>query len=141
MKTYQQPVGVCVIILNSHGQILLGKRKNSYKAGEYGLPGGHVDTNELTEQAAAREVVEETGISDLSFTFLGLVRENQGDYDFIHFVYVAKLGFHEPKLMEPDKCEGWEWFDQNSKFENVLHGHYAAIKLFLDKKTLADLPK
>lgn len=141
MKNQQQPIGACAILLNSQGQILLGKRKNSYKAGEYGLPGGHVDTNELTEQAVAREVVEETGILGLSFTFLGLVRENQGDYDFIHFVYLAKIGNQLPQLIEPDKCEGWEWFDQGSEFKNVLRGHYAAIKLFLDKKTLADLPK
>lgn len=137
----KQPIGACAIILNHAGQILLGKRKNSYKAGEYGLPGGHVSADELVEQAVAREVLEETGIEGLNFTFLGLVRENQGDYDFIHFVYLAKLNGQEPKLMEPDKCEGWVWFDQNNKFNHVLRGHYAAIKLFLDKKTLADLPK
>jgi 8-oxo-dGTP diphosphatase len=137
----EQPIGACAIILNSAGQILLGKRKNGYKAGEYGLPGGHVGANELVEQAIAREVLEETGLSGLTFAFLGLVRENQGKYDFIHFVYLAKIENLSPQLMEPDKCEGWEWFDQNNTFENVLRGHYAAIKLFLDKKTLADLPR
>ncbi len=137
----EQPIGACVIILNSAGQILLGKRKNGYKAGEYGLPGGHVTTNELVEQAIAREVVEETGLVGLTYSFLGLVKENQGQYDFIHFVYLTKIENQMPQLMEPDKCEGWEWFDQSSTFENVLRGHYAAIKLFLDKKTLADLPK
>lgn len=141
MSNQRQPIGACAILLNSQGQILLGKRKNGYKAGEYGLPGGHVDTNELTEQAITREVREETGLADLTFTFLGLVRENQGDHDFVHFVYLAKLKDQVPQLMEPDKCEGWEWFGQSNNFENVLRGHYAAIKLFLDKKTLADLPR
>jgi ADP-ribose pyrophosphatase YjhB (NUDIX family) len=40
-----QPIGTCAIITNSQNQVLLGKRKNSYKAGMYGLPGGRIELN------------------------------------------------------------------------------------------------
>ena len=81
--TKPQPIGTCAVITNSQKQALLGKRKNSYKAGMYGLPGGRIELNEPITTAIAREVEEETGIKNLSFTFVGVDRENQGTYDFI----------------------------------------------------------
>ncbi len=133
-----QPIGACVIILNPHGKILLGKRKNSYKAGYYGLPGGRIEINEPIETAIQREVQEETGLILNNFEYVGVVRENQGDYDFIHFIYVVKNVDQEPQLTEPDKCEGWEWLDQFSAKE-ILPGHKAALDLYFQKLKIADL--
>lgn len=132
-------LGACAILVNSHNQILLGKRKNGYKAGLYGLPGGIIELNEKILAAITREVVEETDVSGLDFEFVGVVRENQGGYDFIHFVFSATIGDQQPKLCEREKCEGWEWFDQDLNFVQVLPGHSAAIELFLKKEKLADL--
>lgn len=135
----QQPIGTCCLLLNDNNQLLLGKRKNSYKAGMYGLPGGRVDINEPVEHAIEREVAEETGLENLIFTFHGVVRENQGSYDFIHFVFSAQVANVEPKLLEPDKCEGWEWFSLNDDLNDVLPGHKAGIELFTSPSYLADL--
>ncbi len=49
-----------VIILN--GKIVLIKRKNPPYQGMFALPGGFVDIGETTEEATAREVLEETGL-------------------------------------------------------------------------------
>lgn len=134
-----QPIGACAILLNSQGQILLGKRKNSYKAGMYGLPGGRIEVNEKITTAIAREVFEETGLQGLEFSFVGTVRENQGDYDFIHFIFSANVGDTQPQLSEPEKCEGWEWFEKTTDLSGVLEGHASAIKMFLNNDSLADL--
>lgn len=134
-----QPIGTCAIIINSQNKVLLGKRKNSYKAGMYGLPGGRIELNELIATAIAREVEEETGIKDLNFTFVGVVRENQGTYDFIHFVFSAQISNQEPMLCEPDKCEGWEWIDIASDLIHVLAGHKAGIEMYKKGVCLADL--
>jgi len=134
-----QPLGTCAILTNNQNQILLGKRKNSYKAGLYGLPGGRIELNEPILSAITREVTEETGLTNLEFTFVGVVRENQVEYDFIHFVYTAHIGDQVPKLCEPEKCEGWEWFAANSDFSNVLPGHRAAIQLQQQSETLVDI--
>lgn len=134
-----QPIGTCAIITNSQNQVLLGKRKNSYKAGMYGLPGGRIELNEPIATATAREVEEETGIKDLSFTFVGVVRENQGTYDFIHFVFSAQISNQLPMLCEPDKCEGWEWIDIASDLNQVLPGHKAGIEMYKNNNCLADL--
>lgn len=134
-----QPIGTCVILTNSDNQILLGKRKNSYKAGMYGLPGGRVELNEKVEVAIERETYEETGLNDLEFKYVGVVRENQGDYDFIHFVFKASVKNQLPKLCEPEKCEGWIWFDLSSDFKSVLPGHHAAIDLLRNTQKISDI--
>ena len=48
-----------VIIQNKAGEILLQKRSDSNK---WGIPGGMLDYGESAEEAAIREVHEETGV-------------------------------------------------------------------------------
>jgi len=46
-----------------HGShVLLVKRAKPPRAGEWSLPGGRIEAGETPEQAAAREVLEETGV-------------------------------------------------------------------------------
>lgn len=52
--------GAFVIVLNENQQILLVKRKD---VPLWDLPGGRVDPEETAEEAAVREVLEETGYS------------------------------------------------------------------------------
>lgn len=136
-----QLLGTCALLLNPHGQVLLGKRKNSYKAGYYGLPGGRIELHEPIATAIAREVEEETGIKLSTLTYIGVVRENQDNYDFIHFVFAAENITQEPQLCEPEKCEGWQWVDFGVINDTVLPGHVAAVQLFKQKSGLVDLNK
>jgi 8-oxo-dGTP diphosphatase len=136
--TEPQHIGACAVLINLQGQILLGKRKNGYKPGVFGLPGGRVELNEPLLTAVAREVFEETGLQNLSFTFVGVIRENQANYDFIHFVFSAEIGDQQPMLTEPEKCEGWQWFDTNN-FPETLACHAMGIELYLKNETLTDL--
>lgn len=59
--------GAGCIVVNKDGQILLGRRSDN---GLWCTPGGHVDEGESFEQAALRELKEETGISAKSATKL-----------------------------------------------------------------------
>ncbi len=59
-----------VIILN--GKIVLIKRKRPPYKGKFALPGGFVDIGETTEEAVAREVLEETGLSIEIVKLLGV---------------------------------------------------------------------
>src|SRR5689334_1645197 len=50
------------VIIESQGKILFGIRKNDPGKGMLDLPGGFVDAGENAEDAACREVREETGV-------------------------------------------------------------------------------
>ncbi len=54
-------VGVGVVIFRE-GRVLLVQRKNEPAAGQWAVPGGKLIYGETLQQAAEREVFEETGI-------------------------------------------------------------------------------
>ena len=55
-------VGVGAVVLDGD-RVLLVKRGQAPLKGHWSLPGGAVETGETLEQAVAREVLEETGIT------------------------------------------------------------------------------
>ena len=84
------------IILN--GKIVLIKRKNPPYQGMFALPGGFVDIGEITEEATAREVLEETGLLIEIIKLLGVysapLRDPRGHT--VSVCYLA-LGRGNPK--------------------------------------------
>jgi ADP-ribose pyrophosphatase YjhB (NUDIX family) len=139
MKTYN--MGVFVIVLNDMKQILLGKRKNSYKSGLYGFPGGRLELHETIVGCGSREVREETGLKVITLQYIGFVRENQEGYNFIHFVFACDAYTGTPTLREPNKCEGWEFYWPNKMPGSLLPGHKSGLEMFLkhDGKPYRDL--
>ena len=132
--TKQQPIGVTIIVINKQNQILLGKRKNGYKPGTFGLPGGRVDVGEPLVQAGLRELTEEVGIISQNLEYIGLVRETQTEYDFVHFGFVCTDWQGSIENCEPEKCEGWEWYDLKNLPQPLLRGHQGIIELYVDPK-------
>lgn len=127
-----ESIGAVVIVVDpTNNKILLGKRKNSYKAGWFGLPGGRVDYDELLPTGAARELLEETGLVPQDLSYLGVVREQQESSQFIHFGFVTHVFQGEPTNVEPDKCEGWEWYELDNLPDQILPGHQGIIDIFL----------
>lgn len=136
-----QPVGVCCLVINNKNEILLGKRKNNYKAGTFGLPGGRLEGNESLVDACKREVIEETGLTAHTLKYIGVVREWQehNKWNFIHFVFVCKAFEGTVTLQEPEKCEGWEWYSLDNLPSPLLPGHKAAIEMYMGKNNSESL--
>ena len=61
------------------GRILLIKRKNEPFKGKWALPGGFVEYNEKTEDAAVREVFEETGLKTKIKNLVGVYSDPNRD--------------------------------------------------------------
>lgn len=138
-REHQENIGSAIIVKNHQGQVLLGKRKNSYRSGMYGLPGGRIDRNEKAADAAKRELLEETGIEANSVNYVGVIKEWQDSYNFIHFIYECTDWDGEVQLVEPEKCESWEWFDLDELPEGVLEGHLNGIKFLQSANRMSDI--
>lgn len=108
----QKPrVGVGIMIFKD-GKILLARRKGSHGAGEYAFPGGHLEYMESFEECAKRELAEETGIEteNIRFLFLANVRKYAPKH-YAHIGLIADWKSGEPKVLEPEKSEEWQWYD------------------------------
>lgn len=68
-------VGVAVVVRDDGGKILLERRSD---CGWWGCLGGRVEPGESVEQAAVREVYEETGLSVRITGLIGLYSEPAG---------------------------------------------------------------
>lgn len=112
MDTKRPKVGIGVIIIKD-GNILLGKRKNAHGEGSWSFPGGHLEFNETWEDCADRETMEETGLGITNIRF-GTATNDIFKVEDKHYITIFMLAdYHsgEARVMEPDKCEGWKWFN------------------------------
>lgn len=117
-------VGVGVYIFNNKNQLLLGLRKSEHANGTWCAPGGHMEYGETNEQAAIREVKEETGIDILAQHLIlkgitnDFFEESGKHYITLHMLCTYYTG--NPKIMEPNKCAEWKWFDLNNLPQNLM---------------------
>lgn len=78
------------VVFDVEERLLLIKRKNKPFVGQYALPGGFVQQGERTEDAALRELKEETGIEAKAVELVG-VYSNPGRDPRGHVVSIAYL--------------------------------------------------
>ena len=109
--TLARPVPVVrLIITNKEGQVLFLRRaRTAYGDGGWCLPGGKVDYGETVEQAAIKELHEETALEarDPSFLFYqDSIPPEPGSMHCINFYFECKaLGKLE---MNPESSD-WAW--------------------------------
>lgn len=103
-------VGIGVMILKNE-KVLLGKRKNAHGEGEYAFPGGHLEFGESFATCAKRETKEEAGIeiSNIRFLLLSNIK-TWANKHYVHISLIADWKHGEPKILEPEKNEGWSWY-------------------------------
>jgi 8-oxo-dGTP diphosphatase len=111
MSKKRPMVGVGVII-RKKGAVLLGKRKNSHGEGAWQFPGGHLEHFEPIFQCARREVLEETGLIIRNLKTGPYTNDffEKEDKHYVTLFVVADWSSGIPKVLEPEKCEAWEWF-------------------------------
>lgn len=128
-------VGTPVIIQNSKGEILLGKRSenNPIYSGYWGLPGGIMDYGETPEETAKREVREEMGveikIKKRSKSIYNVLPEKNQliKIHSINIPFYCKIISGEPK--PEDETDKVKWFKPKEiKEMNLAYTHNDILK-------------
>lgn len=130
-------VGVGVMILKDN-KILLGLRnpdkiKPSSEIqgqGTWTMPGGKVEYMERLEDAAKRELEEETS---LKATELELYCISDDITETAHYVtvgFIANKYEGQVKTMEPETILEWQWFDLENLPENLFEPSRKCIKKY-----------
>jgi 8-oxo-dGTP diphosphatase len=72
---YDNRVMTVDAVVLDEGRVLLIRRKNEPFRDYWALPGGYMDFNETAQEAAHRELEEETGLTAAASIFVGLFDE------------------------------------------------------------------
>ena len=116
-------VGVGVTIFKD-GKVLLGKRKvKNHAENEYAGPGGHLEFGESFEECAIRETREECGIEikNVQFAILSNLLIYEGKH-YVDIGMMAEWASGEPKVLEPEKSESWEWYALDNLPQPLIAG-------------------
>ncbi len=98
------------------------------------FPGGSIEPGETAEEAAFRELWEETGSSVFKTCKPKLLSTvvfwNQGN-TFVTSMFHVRLSFRLTAFnMEPDKHGDWQWL---TSAEIISQPHISIVKLYLEK--------
>jgi 8-oxo-dGTP diphosphatase len=113
---YPRPAVTADIIIlklfNNQQFVLLIERKHPPFEGMWALPGGFLEMNETLEEAALRELQEETGISGIDLeqfhTFSKVNRDPR--HRTITTVFIGFAGANSPLPRAGDDAARAEWF-------------------------------
>ena len=122
MKNNTPQVGVGAIVFHNR-RVLLIKRNQAPNAGQWAIPGGRINYGESLQQAAEREILEETGIiiraGEPVFAF-DVIQQDANQQCQLHYVVID---------LAADYISG-----------EPLAGDDAAEARWLSPEELADLP-
>ncbi|MEO1368515.1 MAG: NUDIX domain-containing protein [Acidobacteriota bacterium] len=102
-------IGVGVVIAR-RDLVLVGRRRGAHGGGTWALPGGNLEFGESPQTCARREVLEETGLVVDDIIHAAFTHDvfDDGQHYVTLFVQAGRFT-GEPRNLEPDKCDGWEW--------------------------------
>ncbi len=123
-------VGVAVLPLLSDGRIALNRNfRHATRSWEYELPRGGANPEESIEEAAKRELKEETGFVVNSIHLLGHMSVDSGLTSTIVPIVVAKVSYQEDSQPEDSEAiESIDLFTLEEIKKGFVNGYLSIIK-------------
>ena len=112
--------GVAVVVTHRQ-QVLFGKRKSVKDGFTWQLPGGWIEPGESVQQAARREVSEETGLHLRELQFIGVTSNvfSPSNHSLSLYFEAECADAKLLRVTEGDKCDAWEWRGWNEVSDNL----------------------
>ena len=92
---------------------------------------GHVERGETALDAAAREAVEEVGVTDLALDFVTAMQRTRGGEPIderIDFFFTCRSWVGEPRILEPAKAAALDWFALSALPDPVVPHELAVLR-------------
>jgi len=112
-----QVIPAAYVALRRGDEVLLLLRANTgYMDGFWAVPAGHVEYGESALTAAVREVREEVGVEIAPADLIPVTAmhrtggNGEAIDERVDFFFTATRWTGEPRLMEPDKATGLDWY-------------------------------
>jgi len=128
--------GASVILVNENGELLLQKRRDN---GCWGFHGGSIELDEVVEEAAKRELLEETGLTAQKLELFGVFSGSELHYvypngDEVSNVDVVYLCRDYVGNLNPNKSEVNElrFFHPNEIPSNISHPQRKVLEKYLE---------
>jgi mutator protein MutT len=131
-------------IINDNGEALLQYKRRGFGAGKWNGPGGKVEPGETMEQAAIREVKEETGLSirnlkkmaELEFVFIDKDEWNQTVHVYLTEDYSGEITAGDEGELKWFKLDEIPydkmWVDDPYWLPDVLAGKFMKMRFYFD---------
>ena len=109
-------VAVGAIVFNDN-KVLLVRRGKPPAEGVWAIPGGSVKLGETLQQAAEREILEETGVTirarEPAYTFESIQRDDSGAIRFHYVIIDLNADYVDGEPKPDDDALDARWFSPN----------------------------
>ena len=129
-ETTTEKPPVSVAIITDGGKVLMARRRASEGEISWVFPGGAIEAGESPEQAAVREVDEETGLKVESVRVLG-DRVHPKSKVPMHYVAVRLVG-GEATVADDEELDAVAWITHAEITDYVPYGLYGPVQEYLD---------
>jgi mutator protein MutT len=135
---YENPIpAACLVVVDDTGKILLVKRSVEPKIGKWCLPGGFIELGETPEQAALRELKEETGLTGEIKSLLG-VAANPSDLYHTVLMVGYLVDRYTGNLRPGDDASEVAYFSVGRIPEIAFESHKKFIRIYWDETLSSD---
>ena len=140
-------VGVGILV-SKDDEILMLHRVNPHGRGTWSAPGGHMEHGETPEEAAIREVKEETGLSVTDVEVIGITADffEENGRHYITIWMEGKWLSGEPVVKSPTEISAATWFPYNAlpkplflTFQNLVAGKPYLLQTPAERRSMLSL--
>lgn len=127
-KTEKPPVSVAIIV--DQGKVLMARRRAAEGEISWVFPGGAIEAGEGPEEAAVREVAEETALAVEAVKVLGdRVHPKSGVP--MHYVAVRLVG-GKAMVADDEELDAVAWISHAEIPDHVPYGLFGPVQEYLD---------